>query len=237
MMENNELKTIQESLEEIKNNYNTMEEKYTKSRKQFGITLIALVITMIVLLIIAGITVAQLSGNGLFDRTKLAKEKYKNSENTQDSIISQYQEEIEKIGSARDVSLDKIYPVGSIYITTSNENPSNTIGGTWQQIEEGRVLQTVKTSQTPGTIVDAGLPNIYGSIGRSNRYGNNGTPYTGLVSGTLSSYYLTHTNNSSGSADRMVEQTFDASKSNSIYGNSDTVQPPAYLVYMWKRTA
>ena len=30
---------------------------------------------------------------------------------------------------------------------------------------------------------------------------------------------------------------FDAGKSNPIYGNSDTVQPPAYLVNIWKRTA
>jgi hypothetical protein len=30
---------------------------------------------------------------------------------------------------------------------------------------------------------------------------------------------------------------FDASRSNSIYGNADTVQPPAYLVNIWKRTA
>ena len=30
---------------------------------------------------------------------------------------------------------------------------------------------------------------------------------------------------------------FDASRSSSIYGNSTTVQPPAYVVYMWKRTA
>ena len=28
---------------------------------------------------------------------------------------------------------------------------------------------------------------------------------------------------------------FDASKSNPIYGNSDTVQPPARIVNVWKR--
>ena len=30
---------------------------------------------------------------------------------------------------------------------------------------------------------------------------------------------------------------FDASRSNSIYGNSNTVQPPAYIVNIWERTA
>ena len=31
--------------------------------------------------------------------------------------------------------------------------------------------------------------------------------------------------------------TFYASRSSSIYGNSGTVQPAAYYVYMWRRTA
>lgn len=29
--------------------------------------------------------------------------------------------------------------------------------------------------------------------------------------------------------------SFDASKSNNIYGKSETVQPPAYKVHFWKR--
>lgn len=31
--------------------------------------------------------------------------------------------------------------------------------------------------------------------------------------------------------------TFRASKSNGIYGNSDTVQPPARIVNVWKRVS
>ena len=42
-----------------------------------GITLVALVITIIILLMLAGITVVALSGeNGLFSKTKQAREKY-----------------------------------------------------------------------------------------------------------------------------------------------------------------
>ena len=47
-----------------------------RTRKQKGITLIALVITIIVLLILAGITIASLSGeNGILTRANDAKEK------------------------------------------------------------------------------------------------------------------------------------------------------------------
>ena len=42
--------------------------------KNKGITLVALVITIIILLILAGISIATLTGSGLFEKAKLAKE-------------------------------------------------------------------------------------------------------------------------------------------------------------------
>ena len=70
-------------------------KKINKNRnKDIGITLIALVITIIVLLILAGITVAQLSGNGLFENAKLAKEKYQQARQKEDEIIGDYEDAI-----------------------------------------------------------------------------------------------------------------------------------------------
>ena len=63
-------------------------------KENLGITLIALVITIIVLLILAGIAVAQLSGNNLFENAKLAKEKYKKSRELEDEIIGDYEDAI-----------------------------------------------------------------------------------------------------------------------------------------------
>ena len=71
-------------------------KKINKNRnKDIGITLIALVITIIVLLILAGITIAQLSNNGLFQQTNIAKEKYKNSQDYEDEQIDSYSNEID----------------------------------------------------------------------------------------------------------------------------------------------
>ena len=44
-----------------------------------GITLIALVITIIILLILAGVAISSLTENGLFEKAKLAKEKQNES--------------------------------------------------------------------------------------------------------------------------------------------------------------
>lgn len=49
-----------------------------------------------------------------------------------------------------DVEIDynKIYPVGSIYLSVNSTNPKNLFGGTWSRIAQGRVLVGVDTSDT-----------------------------------------------------------------------------------------
>ena len=56
-------------------------------RNKKGITLITLVMTIIVLLILSGITISAITGNNIFEKTISAKEKAK---------ISQYESEINK---------------------------------------------------------------------------------------------------------------------------------------------
>ena len=60
-----------------------------KSNKEQGITLIALVITVIVLIILAGVTIVSLSGdNGILTRVKEAKEKTEQAQKDEEKILS-----------------------------------------------------------------------------------------------------------------------------------------------------
>ena len=60
-------------------------------RNNKGITMIALIITIIVLLILAGISIAMLTGNnGLLEKAKTAKEETKNAEEQENLILSDY---------------------------------------------------------------------------------------------------------------------------------------------------
>ena len=91
-----------------------------------GITLIALIITIIVLLILAGITVAQLSGNNLFDSAKLAREKYKKSQSDEDSIIDKYTNEIGFYSNlSRDGETNNSLESTILYPNGTKENPAN----------------------------------------------------------------------------------------------------------------
>lgn len=60
-------------------------------KKQNGITLIALVITIIILLILAGITIASLQNSGMFGKSKNAVNSYKNSENEEQVRLNEYE--------------------------------------------------------------------------------------------------------------------------------------------------
>lgn len=67
-----------------------------KQNKQKGITLVALVVTIIILLILAGISIASLTGNGLFEKAKLAKEKQINAESLENTTLADYENKIDE---------------------------------------------------------------------------------------------------------------------------------------------
>ena len=136
--------------------------------------------------------------------------------------------------------LEKIYPIGSIYMSINSTSPASFLGGTWEQLPEGYALWTA--SSGAGSTINAGLPNITGNISKTtaqpvsngtigNEYSISGALYG--VNGSTDSYYQTV----NGTFQRWKELHFDASRSNNIYGASTTVQPPAYKVYAWVRVA
>ena len=72
-------------------------------RNNKGITMIALIITIIVLLILAGISIAMLTGNnGLLEKAKTAKEETKNAEEQENLILSDYENKIDEVVGSRD---------------------------------------------------------------------------------------------------------------------------------------
>ena len=61
-----------------------------------GITLVALVITIIILLILATISIQSLTNTGLFAKAQEAKEKTQNAEKNQARILNEYEDELNK---------------------------------------------------------------------------------------------------------------------------------------------
>ena len=68
--------------------------------------------------------------------------------------------------------VDAFYPVGSIFIGTTSTCPLAAIKGTWTLKSSGRVLQGADSRHSAGTTIEAGLPNITGTVGTMSDAGN-----------------------------------------------------------------
>lgn len=126
------------------------------------------------------------------------------------------------------------HPVGSIFCTVDSASPADLFGGTWEEISSGRVLQGADSSHAAGTTAEAGLPNITGKFG----WGASGL--FEVADGAFSGIPKASTNgifSDPGDPTAYKQAQLDASRCSSIYGKSSTVQPPAFFVYIWKRTA
>ena len=132
--------------------------------------------------------------------------------------------------------IDFFFPVGAIY-TCVTKPPWMEEYGEWQEVGAGRVLWGEDDVHKAGTEIEAGLPNITGD--------NGNTPWS-IVSEDPVNFHgcITYNPEKRGSL-RFGESVtpgnytsrfeIDASKSNPIYGSSDTVQPPAYVVHFYQR--
>ena len=135
------------------------------------------------------------------------------------------------------------HPIGSIELNITGDNPSTYLGGTWIQVSQGRAIfgegtcsttynvrgtsQTFSNTYVADTNYAAGLPNITGT----GHYADNNNAFAGALYNAGNANYI-----GDGSASGTLI-ALDASRDKAIYGKSNTVQPNAYVVYVWKRTA
>ena len=126
--------------------------------------------------------------------------------------------------------VERDHPVGSLYISETPTSPAELYGGTWEKIAQDRVLMGASDTHPAGTTVEAGLPNITAAFGGTQV--NDVGPATGAIY-TVTDYTVLQ----EGTGYSKISLRFDASRSNPIYGASNTVQPPAYCMYIWRRVA
>lgn len=159
--------------------------------------------------------------------------------------------------------LNKVYPVGSIYLSVNNVNPSTFIGGTWELIKD-RFLLGAGNSYSGGatggsathTLTENEMPshthiqNSHGHDGSSTHGNVAGIPAGGnySTSGVFGTSTVTDSSvNTWGSSNgKRVNIQFAYSPSvndttainqNTGGGQAHNNMPPYLAVYMWKRTA
>ncbi|MBO4622530.1 MAG: hypothetical protein J5691_01450 [Bacilli bacterium] len=129
-----------------------------------------------------------------------------------------------------------LYPIGSLYFGTQSTCPLTTLipGSTWVLVAQDRSIQGSSTNHAAGTTIEAGLPNITGTISPQV---STFTAKSATGAFVTSDDSTIHDGSYIGSATAQYGYDFDASRSSSIYGASSTVQPAVYVSNIWRRTA
>ena len=147
----------------------------------------------------------------------------------------------------------KMYPVGSIYTSITNTNPSDVFGGTWVSFGNGKTLVGVDTSQSEfNTVEKTGgekthiltndeLPKISFNFALTTGIAQDSRGWIDSASGNAFKSYIMHTGLARMSTTNDgIETVTNVNRGvNYEFGNNiahNNLQP--YItVYMWKRTA
>lgn len=135
--------------------------------------------------------------------------------------------------------LDKIYPIGSIYMSVNSTNPATLFGGTWVRWGNGRVPVGVDTSQTEFNEAEKTGGSKYLQKHRHTTtdtnmgfmaYGSGGTIARAHMQHSGSSEYIAIT------AKTTDDLGYSKTTADEGTGGSGNLQP-FITCYMWKRTA
>lgn len=132
------------------------------------------------------------------------------------------------------------------WASNDSTSPASFIGGTWERIEDCTIWGASDTHPA-GTKLEAGLPNITGyaytrgvdsdSSTKQSVIFDDGAGGAFSVLNDVSEYTSFFDILTKNGKNNSAKLSFNASTSNPIYGASDTVQPPAYCMYIWRRVA
>ena len=129
-----------------------------KTKRQNGITLVALVVTIIILLILATISIQSLTNTGLFKKAQEAKEKTQNATENQAKTLNEYEDELNKYisGTISKQPVKKVEDnIGSVLSTTDNTELQDAYGN---KIVVPAGFKIVSNSDTNNaTTVDKGI--------------------------------------------------------------------------------
>ena len=104
-----------------------------KSKEQKGITLIALLITIIILLILAGVAITAIRENDIVSKANGAVEKYEDEADAEHSTLGQYNTEMDKYIDGSNGGADSEDEVIEITFTISGVTYKSEAGWDWSR--------------------------------------------------------------------------------------------------------
>lgn len=141
--------------------------------------------------------------------------------------VNNAQRALKALAAQREEDLAKV----KFWVSDDPTSPASFIGGTWERIEDCTIWGASDTQQA-GTTVKAGLPSIFGQI-NDILFGDDAQG-SGALKLTFTPILYGNLPNGSG---KTIYRSNIGWNNMGIYGTSNTVQPPAYCMYIWRRVA
>lgn len=126
---------------------------------------------------------------------------------------------------------DIFYPVGSIFQSTNNTNPSTFIGGTWERFGNGRVLVGVDEADT-----DFSTPNKTGGD-KTHKLTADEMAHKHIQTEQFNSAYSTNTGHKFTVGESVASDVIKTSGVVDVTNQAHNNLQPYITVYMWRRTA
>ena len=140
-----------------------------------GITLITLIITIIILLILAGVTINMVLGeNGLFNKAKTSVSKYENAQGKENAVLAGYKTEIDNARETVTMSKEELVNLIQSEIKKANEDKDTLV----KLVPVGTVISYIGSSLPEGYLACDGsrynvseYPNLYDKLKELNHTG------------------------------------------------------------------
>lgn len=181
--------------------------------------------------------------------------------NTLDQIIEHIEEEIAGGGGGFDI--DKVYPVGAIYMSVDSTDPGTLFGGTWEAIQDKFLLSAGSTYTAGDTGGNATHSHTFSGTSATTSANNGNTGSTAINTNQMPSHSHSQTvsaysggsgantwsgDNKSASAPSTGAKGGGQGHTHTLNNHTHTLTatgtidssstlPPYLVVYTWKRTA
>ena len=141
-----------------------------------------------------------------------------------------------QINSLNTSLANKLYPVGSIYISVNATNPAELFGGTWERLKD-RFLLAAGDSYAAGSTGGEATHRL--TIDEMPSHAHEMAPWmwavsSGFNTGTYNILDMNTGNADSYNASKSRQKQYSESTGGGLAHNN---MPPYLAVYMWKRTA
>lgn len=164
--------------------------KKQKNCKENGITLVALVITIIILLILAGVSIAALTESGLLKKARQAEQKSENAQIKEEATLGDYEVKIgEYIDGARDDDHVTREEYNSLLMEIEKLKGNSNVTGTYYETTFNDFLKTNLSKNTSNIVANITLPaGKYVLVGYARYVGSNLRYYIALGGAANSGY-------------------------------------------------